>query len=334
MKSTFFLFFNILLTGIISTNNNKNNFPFRITNKRINILVDMNNQLGTFDEKVTYNLELDNNELKSVKFQKILPDIDALFFDTKVTSNDVKIIKSELVDINNDGVNFNKNKKALNVEFVPLENSDNNFNKNDQGAINIDYFYVTKDMALVEKSKNEFYLKDVNILDESNISTSSNYPTKFSIQIKNMPDNVKMKSIDINNEIIPTNDNTNNNNNYNLKKRSLFSTNSNNSNKEVNVEFNNEKSTDTKIRVLFQKIDSPNYNQNGNGSSTKITSEKKYYYYSDDKAKSHDDKWESIIAILMVICICFLCCCHQSDNKQGYEGGDANHHDNPGHDIY
>ena len=193
-----FLFILILSLNVIQ---NICHSQVRIKESRFNIVIDASDKIGNFNEKVFYNLEFDNNEMKNVHLTKNLPDANSEYFDLEVKSKDVKILKYEIKE----GSNFNNNNKIVNIEF---EQEDKNFN---QGVVNIDYNYKIKKFGgdEVGSVKNSFFLKDVLIGNTNEItynkeSNSENYnkesiqytyPTKFSIDINNLPKTTKIKQV-------------------------------------------------------------------------------------------------------------------------------------------
>jgi hypothetical protein len=285
-----------------------NNKHPKILKSKINVQIDLSNKLGTFDEKVLYNLQFDNNEMKSVSFEKTLPKINTDIFDMKVKSTDVKITKYEVVE--------KGNKKYLHLEYKNEIN-----NKKKDGNVNIEYQYKTKDLSLTEESKNKFVLKDVGFFDEN----VSSYPTDFVIKIKNLPNNLKLNTLEIGDEKIDKIKLNEITKPSNLKKRVddekeskenelkfKFSTqmglegNKLPIEKKLRIEFSENKSAidpdsspPKRIQVNSNPYSSP-LNPDGSG----VVVKKSYYY----KEKKKDDTWEAIVAILMLVCICFLCC--------------------------
>jgi hypothetical protein len=286
-----------------------NNKHLQTVKSKINVQIDLSNKLGTFDEKVLYNLEFDNNEMKSVSYEKTLPKINSDIFDMKVNSKDVNISKYEVLE--------KDKKKYLHVEFTNEVN-----NKTRDRNVNIEYQYKTKDLSIVEESKNKFVLKDVGFFDEN----GSNYPTKFIIEFKNLPKNLKLNTLEIGdgridgpklNELTkPSNLKRRVENEKEEKEDQLkihFNThmgkegNKLPKERKLRVEFidklsgmNSEASTATRIQAKVNPSSPSTLNPDGSGLVVK-----KSYYYKDNKK---DDTWEAIIAILMLICICFLCC--------------------------
>jgi len=308
MKSIFSIFLIYLHILNFSISNHLSSSPNykhpKILKNKINVQIDLSNNLGSFDEKVLYNLEFDNNEMKSVSFEKTLPKINTDIFDMKVKSNDVKILKYEIVE--------KENKKYLQLEFKNEAN-----NKKKDGNVNIEYQYKTKDLSLIEESKNKFVLKDVGFFDEY----ASSYPTNFGIKIKNLPNNLKLNTLVIGDEKIdkskirPSNlkkrvddekESKDNEIKFKFSIKMGIEGNKFPNERKLRIEFlvnqsaiDPNSSTPKRIQLNSNPISSP-LNPDGSG----VVVKKSYYY----KEKKKDDTWEAIVAILMLVCICFLCC--------------------------
>lgn len=323
----------ILSVTIDVKDNTEKTITPNILESKVNVEIDFDNKIGSFDEKVLYKLEYGDNQILSVKYIKNLPSKNAKYFDVKVDSKDVKIIKYDIVD--------KDNIKSLYIEFVQEKES----KKSLDGNVNIQYKYKMKDLSLIEESKDKIILKDVDFINHNN----SNYPTKYNIEITNLPQNMKLELAQLGEERINATNNSKINDstftkNQNLKKRSTNSENIIDNDKESdNITLNfvssmggNSSPSNKKLRLEFGKTNSeipekkskkstisaiPG-NQSAPPSPTKFSQvksdgsgvvTKKSYY----KSKKESDVWESIIAILLLVCICFLCCncCSGSANS-------------------
>jgi hypothetical protein len=342
------------------------NLPDKVSvrENQLNIVIDASHQIGKFHEKVYYSLELNNNELKNVSLKKFLPQIDSDFFDVKVKSKDVNILKYELSE-NKD--NFNKNNKILNIVF---EKKDNNYN---QGNVMIDYEYSLKNFGISEKEhvseKSTFYLKDISLPGESTNNS------KFFIEINNLPNKMKLKRVNFQGKDVDYNykndgqveskeisNKSKNLINNRLNPQENKSSNINRDSISLRFSLKANPSTDNKLKIELEREplkssefrnegspprSSKNQHQPHVGSSPappasskllepvveykngkKITT---YYYYkekhSDNKSQSFLD---SLIVFLIVVCVCFYCCCSHSDAPKDQH--DPHQNNNP-HDA-
>lgn len=335
-----------------------NSTKINVTESKINVNIDASAHVGMFDEKVIYNLQFDNNELKSVSLKKILPKIDTTLFDVKVTSNDVKILKYELKDEKN-VQDSNTNNKVLIVEFEPInKNKLKNFN---QGYVQIEYQYKVNEISASEinTEKNTFYLKDFLLYDEN---STFNYPTQFSINIKNLPTNIHINKIKLDNSEIKAQNADNRKVNFEFNKPIQGNTNKKSMRLSFEIENN---SLNQKVKALRAPVHTgssththsststhstappaathqpphaaagesktnnskSSYNTNSNSSSS---SQKSYVYYTKKKKESNDNHSviDSIISLVLILCLCYLCiqCCssHPAEPSQA-KTEDAQH---------
>ena len=313
MKFKFYLiFFLYSAIGIFlsEVKNSYNKVTPKIVNSKVNFQIDLKEHISILDEKVLYNLEFDNNEMKSVNYVKTLPNMNSQFFDVKVDSKDVKILKYEVVD-------QGKNKK-LNLEFTNQLDNDQKHSKD--GNVNINYSYKTRNPNFVEESRTKFLLKDVEFNSENN----SSYPTRFSLEIKNIPNSLKMNRVLLGEEKFDTNIKDNLTKNRNLKNRITkkdiensekftFDTkmggNKSNSEKQLIIEFipfdpAGISSTMTESKAdnysqIFSTTDK--LNTIVNGIATNNT--------PSHKQNKNDNITESIIVLIVLLSLFMLFCC-------------------------
>jgi hypothetical protein len=243
------------------------NLPDKVSvrENQVNILIDASDKIGKFHEKVYYNLEFKNNEIKNVNLTKFLPQIDSNFFDLKVKSKDVNILKYELSEKKD---NFDKNNKVLNIVF---EGKDQNYN---QGDVKIDYEYSVNNFGISDKNqasvKNTYYLKDISFPSETV------YNSKFSIEINNLPNNLKVKRVNFRGEDVKYDNDKNHSNKLVETKGNIIKSktrlnsleniqnkNSNINQDYVSLNFNLQanNSTDNKLKIEFENNENNQNNQ-------------------------------------------------------------------------
>ena len=143
--------FLLLMLGLTAFVHNFSSPSYRVQESRISVFIDASNKdgLASFNENVMYNLKFDKNQLESASLIRNLPVTNAEYFDLKVKSDDVKILKYEISDknkvitgINNFDYDGVVKLKVLKIEFEQNKNEEkSNFN---QGLVNIDYSYKVK----------------------------------------------------------------------------------------------------------------------------------------------------------------------------------------------
>lgn len=189
----------------------------KILHRRINIDINQYNSkfIAQFDESINYSLNFDDNKMKIVTFKKYLPDIkSADFFDIKVTSKDVNILKHEIIDDISFIGNFNTPRKCLVISF---ENKNSNLKNYLHNSLTIEYSYKTEDIQddknannlsnasnnfEITKTSQIFSLKDVEFNDIQNSNINDAYNTEFNIFIKNLPEKIKIRQINCEREEI------------------------------------------------------------------------------------------------------------------------------------
>ena len=159
-----------------------------------------------------------------------------------------------------------------------------------------------------KKSKTKFLLKDVNFNDENN----SSYPTKFTLEIKNIPKNIKMQRVLLGEENFQINIKDNLLKNSNLKNRINKEEIENSEIFTLDSKMGGNKSNTEKQLIIEMISDDPTNIPSFPTDSKHSTTEEfnpKVKVNATHKQNKNDDISESIMVFIVLICLFMLFCC-------------------------